>query len=158
MSRITCRQSASRGMNSAPTAYSPGLGKLKPRRSAFLAKNLCGICTRIPAPAAVLDPCCRQSRALARSARPGHLVSLRDVVARPSSSSPLAPAQTPRKRLLLGASLASATPIGVTAPRAPLVIGGLLATALRLTRVWPLVLGSPAMPDGSAYHRPMRAG
>ena len=37
-------------MNSAPTAYSPGLGRLKPSMSAFLAKNLCGICTRMPAP------------------------------------------------------------------------------------------------------------
>src|SRR5262245_4802898 len=70
----------------------------------------------------------------------------------------LSPAQTPRKRLLPGASLASAAPIGVTAPRTPLVIGGLLATALRLRRVWPLVSGSPALPGGSAYHRPVWAG
>jgi hypothetical protein len=70
----------------------------------------------------------------------------------------LSPAQTPRERLLLGASLASAAPIGVTASRTPLVIGGLLATALRLRRVWPLVSGSPALPDGSAYHRPVWPG
>src|SRR4029450_12383512 len=70
----------------------------------------------------------------------------------------LSPAQTLRERLLLGASLASAAPIGVTAPRTPLVIGGLLATALRLTRVWPLVLGSPGVPEGSVYPRRMRAG
>ena len=50
MSRITCRQSASRGMNSAPTAYSPGSGRVKPSLAASLAKNLCGICTRMPAP------------------------------------------------------------------------------------------------------------
>src|SRR5262249_38956383 len=111
-----------------------------------------------PAPAATRDPRCGQSRALARSARGDHLLPLRDVVARPSSSSPFTPAQTPRKRLRLGASLASAAPIGVAAPRAPLVIGGLLATALRLRRVWPLVLGSPAMPEGPAYHPPMRTG
>jgi hypothetical protein len=44
------------------------------------------------------------------------------------SSSRLTPAQT--TRLLLGASFASAAPIGVTASKAPLVIGGLFAIAL----------------------------
>ncbi len=47
---MICRQLASRGMNNCPTAYSPGSGSVKPRRLASLAKNLCGICTRMPAP------------------------------------------------------------------------------------------------------------
>ena len=47
---ISLRHSSSCGRNSAPTAYSPGAGNLKPSSAAFLAKNLCGICTRMPAP------------------------------------------------------------------------------------------------------------
>src|SRR5262249_2029747 len=34
-------------------------------------------------------------------------------------------------------------------------LAALLATARRLRRVWPLVSGSPALPDGSAYPRPV---
>ena len=37
-------------MNSAPMAYSPGAGRVKPSSAVFPAKNRCGICTRIPAP------------------------------------------------------------------------------------------------------------
>ncbi len=37
-------------MNRATTAYSPGFGKANPSREASLAKNPCGICTRMPAP------------------------------------------------------------------------------------------------------------
>src|ERR1700733_8109599 len=47
---ISCRQAASCGRNSAPTAYRPGAGNVKPSSADFFAKNLCGICTRMPAP------------------------------------------------------------------------------------------------------------
>src|SRR5580704_7493858 len=47
---ISRRHASSRGMNSAPTAYCPGSGSLKPSSAAFLAKNLCGVCTKMPAP------------------------------------------------------------------------------------------------------------
>ena len=47
---ISWRHGASCGRNSAPTAYSPGAGSLKPSAAACLAKNLCGVCTRMPAP------------------------------------------------------------------------------------------------------------
>src|SRR5580658_9772719 len=47
---ISCRQAASCGRNSAPTAYWPGAGNVKPSSAVFIAKNLCGICTRMPAP------------------------------------------------------------------------------------------------------------
>src|SRR5262249_4111013 len=50
--------------------------------------------------------------------------------AAPISSSRFTPPATPLTRLLLGASFASAAPIGVTVSRAPLVIGGLFAIAL----------------------------
>ena len=61
-------------MNSVPTAYSPGAGSVKPSSAAFLAKNLCGICTRMPAPspargsAPTAPRCSRLSRMVSASA------------------------------------------------------------------------------------------
>src|SRR5579862_147380 len=47
---ISWRHGASCGRNTTPTAYSPGAGSLKPSAADCLAKNLCGVCTRMPAP------------------------------------------------------------------------------------------------------------
>src|ERR1700731_1667543 len=61
-------------MKSAPIAYSPGAGSVKPSSAAFLAKNLCGICVRMPAPspargsAPTAPRCSRLTRMVSASA------------------------------------------------------------------------------------------
>ena len=69
---MNSRHSASRGMNSTPIAYSPGFGSSMPSSAHLRAKNLCGICIRMPAPspargsAPTAPRCSRLSRMVKR--------------------------------------------------------------------------------------------
>jgi hypothetical protein len=71
---MTLRHGMSRGMKNAPTAYSPGDGRVNPSSLALRAKKPCGICTRMPAPspargsAPTAPRCSRLQRMLIASA------------------------------------------------------------------------------------------
>src|SRR5262249_40682688 len=73
MSAISFWRATSCGRNSVPTAYSPGAGSPKPSFCALAAKNLCGICVRMPAPspargsAPTAPRCSRLSRMVSAS-------------------------------------------------------------------------------------------
>ena len=51
---MSARWRASCGMKMWAIAYWPGSGRAKPSRSASAEKNLCGICTSMPAPSPIL--------------------------------------------------------------------------------------------------------